>query len=228
MHNKKEVLELCQVGQFIYRVDSKFKIIEKPQPPSPDFIIEHNSNLVGLEHTRLLTENASKYFKVNSIIEYAQEIYKAKFPDDKVLAIISIKNDELKYKQHQKSEIANLISQAVYDTRHNGSCMLPLFISNLRTTTHSEISFSYKEKGWDSAPFLTQERLLSEIKKKESKINGYKKSPANLSEYWLVLIIGSLNSASYKYNERTNYKCDSKFDRVYLKTDFNNDIIRIK
>ena len=131
---KKEVLELCQVGQFIYRVDSKFKIVEKPQPPSPDFIIEHNSNLIGLEHTRLLTENAQKYFKVNSIIDYAQETYKSKFPDDKVHAIISIKNDAFDYKQHQKAEIGNLISQAVYDTKHKVSCILPSFISNLRIT----------------------------------------------------------------------------------------------
>ncbi len=95
-------------------------------------------------------------------------------------------------------------------------------------TVHSKISFSYKEKHSDSAPFLTRDRLLLEIKKKESQIIGYKKSHINLSEYWLVLIIGSLNSASYKYDQRTNYECDSKFDRVYLKTDFDNDIIKIK
>jgi len=75
---------------------------------------------------------------------------------------------------------------------------------------------------------LTLERLKEEIQKKEQKILNYKTSDLNIFEYWLVLLIGSLSSVSYELNEAVNYKTDSKFDRVYLMSDFSADIIRVK
>ncbi|HAQ20035.1 MAG TPA: hypothetical protein DCR40_12515 [Prolixibacteraceae bacterium] len=224
---KKEILEVCQIGKFVYRIDSGIQIIDKPKPPAPDFIIKYNATLIGLEHTRILTKDASKYLKIVSLLDFAKKIYSIKYPNANVLATISIKNDKLDYRKNEKADLAKEIADLVYAHQSNGSIVLPDFITKIRTTRHSQITFNYSEKNWESK-YLTRERLKEEIQKKEQKIKEYKKSKLELSEIWLVLLIGSLNSVSFRLNDKEKYETCSEFDRVYLKTDFDDDIIRIK
>ncbi len=174
-----------------------------------------------------MTTDASRYLKIISLFDYAEEIYRTKYPNSNVHATISIKNDKLDYRKNEKASLAREIADLVFVHQSNGKIVLPDFILDLRTSIHTLVTFSYSEKNWESE-YLTQERLKQEIQKKEKKIIGYKKSKLNLSEIWLVLLIGSLNSVSYRLNENENYETYSEFDRVYLKTDFNDDIIRIK
>lgn len=224
---KKEILEVCQIGKFVYKLDSEIRITEKPNPPRPDFIIEHQSKLIGLEHTRIFTENAENYNRTKSIIEYSEDIYKELFPQDKVHGIISIVGDNLEYKQNKKREIATEIANYVNCVKNQVNVEKPKYIESVRTTIHSLISFTYKERNWQSG-FLTKERLEKEIRKKETRLSIYKKEETELSAYWLVLLIGSLTSASYELNESLNYETTSEFDRVYLMADFDAKIIRIK
>ncbi|MHA7060012.1 hypothetical protein ACWGOQ_0022485 [Aquimarina sp. M1] len=48
---------------------------------------------------------------------------------------------------------------------------LPEYITRTKTTRHSQVSLSYQEKNWQ-AEYLTKERLLEEVQKKENKISG--------------------------------------------------------
>lgn len=224
---KKEILEICQIGKFIYKIDNEIIIIEKPSPPRPDFVIQYQSKLIGLEHTRIFTEDATNYNRVITILEYSEEIYRGLFPNDKVHAIISIVNDKLDYKQNQKKEIATEIAKYVHSVKEQNEIEKPKYIQNIRTTICSKISFSYKECNWQSR-YLPKERLEKEIRKKEAKIEIYKKDEKELSEYWLVLLIGSLSSASYKLKENEKYETTSVFDRVYLMADFDAKIVRVK
>jgi len=224
---KKEVLEVCQIGKFVYEIDTEIRITEKPQPPSPDFIISHKNKQIGLEHTQILTDDASRYFKIKKLLEYSEQIFETKYPNTKVHATISIRNDKLDFKQNEKAELAEKIADFVEWTRKETEFDFPDYITRIRTTRHSQVSFSYKEKDWQ-AEYLTRDRLKKEILKKESKISNYKKSEFELSEYWLTLLIGSLSSVSYELNEMENYEMESKFDRVYLMADFDAKIIRIK
>ena len=224
---KKEILEVCQIGKFVYKIDAEIRITEKPQPPSPDFIINYNNKQIGLEHTQILTEDASRYFKIKNLLEYSEQIFESKYPNINVHATISILNDKLDYKQNEKAELAEKIADFVQLTRMESNFEFPEYITGIRTTRHSQVSFSYKEKNWQ-AEYLTKDRLKEEILKKETKISGYKKSEFKLAEYWLTLLIGSLSSVSYELNEMENYEMESKFDRVYLMADFDSKIIRIK
>ena len=225
--SQKEIIEVCQIGKFVYKLDGGLCILEKSNPPRPDFILQHQTKLIGLEHTRIFTENAENYNRTKSIIEYSEDFYKLLFPEDKVHAIISIVGDNIDYKQNQKKEIAREIAHYVNCVKNKVDSGKPLFIDNVRTTIHSKISFTYKEKNWHSK-FLTKERLTEEISKKETRLKIYKKDETELSEYWLVLLIGSLTSASYALNENENYSTNSEFDRVYLMADFNARVIRVK
>jgi hypothetical protein len=224
---KKEILEVCQIGKFVYKIDAEIRITEKPQPPSPDFIISYNNKQIGLEHTQILTEDASRYFKIKNLLEYSEQRFESKYPNINVHATISILNDKLDYKQNEKAELAEKIADCVQLTRMESHFVFPEYITGIKTTRHSQVSFSYKEKHWQ-AEYLTKDRLKEEIIKKETKIFGYKKSEFKLTEYWLTLLIGSLSSVSYQLNEMENYEMESKFDRVYLMADFDAKIIRVK
>ena len=224
---KKEILEVCQIGKFVSSINSEIKIVDKPKPPSPDFIIDLDENLIGLEHTRILTKNRAKFLGINSIVEYSEGIYREKFPNDTVHAILYFQNDEFKYKQKDKLKIAESIVELVKNIKEGNHIKYPEFISDIRTTIHSKITFSYQERN-SNAENLSIERLKEAILKKESKIDGYKLSHYDLKEYWLVLLIGSCSSISYELDEKVDYSMESKFDRVYLLEDFNSIITRVK
>lgn len=225
--NKQEVLEVCQIGKFAYKIDSEIKIVDKPQPPNPDFIIELDNKFIGLEHTQILTNDAKRYFRVKTLLDYAEQIFKQKYPNINVHATISVKNDEWNYSQKEKPKLAEQIADYVQLTRLETGFDLPENITKISTTSHSQVSFSYIEKKWQ-AEYLKKERLKTEIEKKETKIPKYNTGEKQLTELWLVLLLGSLSSVSYKLNESENYQMESKFDRVYLMADFNSKILRVK
>jgi hypothetical protein len=225
--NKQEILEVCQIGKFVLKINSEIQITDKPKPPNPDFIISYNKLLIGLEHTQILTDDASRIFKIKSLLDYAEQIFETKYPNINVHAIISIQNDEWNYKQKDKPKLAENIADFVRWTVLGLEFELPEKITWIKTSNHSQVSFTYKEKKWQ-AEYLTRERLNVEILKKESKIQFYEKSDKGLSEIWLVLMMGSLSSVSYELNELENYQMESKFDRVYLMADFDAKILRIK
>lgn len=224
--NKQELLEVCQVGKFVYKIDSNIKIVDKPKPPNPDFIIEFDNKLIGLEHTQILTDDAHRYFKIKTLLDYAEQIFEKKYPKINIHATISVRNDEWNYSQKNKPKLAEQIADYIQWTRLKIDFELPKEITKIKLMRHSQVSFSYKEENWQSK-YLTRERLKIEIEKKEAKILGYKTSEKQLTEFWLVLLIGSLSSVSYELNELENYRMESKFDRVYLMADFYAKIIRV-
>ncbi|WP_140485160.1 hypothetical protein [Flavobacterium sp. GSA192] len=222
----KEILEVCQIGKFVYKINSEIKILEKPKPPDPDFIIEYQSKIIGLEHTRIFTEDVVNYNKVNSLIKYSEKLYTSKFPNEKLFAQISIVDDKLEYKETEKRNLATEIVEYIHNLSKGINENKPSFISKVKISIHSQISFSYNEKNWQG-PYLTQTRLEKEIRKKERKIKNYKSSNTQISEYWLVLFIGSLSSVSYQFDENENYETKTEFDKVFLMTDFDAEIIKI-
>jgi hypothetical protein len=223
----KEIIEVCQIGKFIYKIKESLEIIEKPDPPRPDFLIKHNSRIIGLEHTRIFAENPEKYNRIISLFKYAEQIYSNLFQNENIFASISIVNDEIKFNQNEKKKIATDIANYIFALKNNKTYEKPKFINEVSLQKHSIVSFHFKEKNWQ-APYLNKGRLIKEIQKKETKIPLYKSSEEDINEYWLVLLIGSLSSVSYQLNEAEDYKCNSLFDRVYLMDDFNAKIVRVK
>ncbi|SHH02811.1 hypothetical protein SAMN05421866_1873 [Chryseobacterium oranimense] len=224
---QKELIEVCQVGKFIYKLNENLVILDKPNPPKPDFILKNHSKLIGLEHTRIFSENSEKYNRIRSLFEYSEKVFAKLYPNETVFASINIYNDSFEYKQSQKRELAENIAQYIQSLITNQERQKPDFIENIKLMRHSNVSFNFDEANWQG-PYLTNERLNEEIKKKEAKLEIYKRNESEISEYWLILLIGSLSSVSYQLSENEDYKNDSEFDRVYLMTDFDAKIIRVK
>ena len=224
---KKESLEICQIGKFVYLIDSDMKIIEKTNPPLPDFLLLNNSSLIGLEHTRIISENADTTLKISNLVDYASKVFEKKYPNQPVFASIEFREDKFKFKQEDKKRLATLIADVVYCILSGNYVELPNFLSEIKTQKHTKVSFSFKERNWQPKP-LSLSRLESEIRKKEKKIPFYNSTDKKLTEIWLVLLIGSLTSKSYEIDHNIEYKIDSKFDRVYLMSDYEGEIIRVK
>lgn len=222
----KEILEVCQIGKFVLRVDTSIELIDKPKPPAPDFIISHDGKRIGLEHTRITTQEAQRLFKLESLLHSAEQIYKTTFIEN-IHAYFAFKNDEFNYKTNSKNAIAQELSEIARMDYLDKAYILPNYLSKVRTTKHSKVTFGLKENNYQSY-ILTNEKLESEIRRKEKKIKGYMSDEQNLSGIWLVLLIGSASSASYELSETTIYECESSFERVYLLADFDAKIIRVK
>ena len=222
---RNEVIEVCQVGKYLHLLNDEVQIIDKSE--TPDFILQKASKQIGLEHTRLYTEDVKRYNEIVTLINVAENVYKQKYGSDFLLASIEIKNDKLNYQTNKKKQLATEIAEIVYKVKNSDNIDFPNYIEDIRISKHSQVSFAYKEYNFQ-APYLTKERLIKGIRKKEDKIKLYKKSKFDIEDYWLILLVGSLSSVSYQIDDNIDYRTNSIFDRVYLMSDFSGKIIRVK
>jgi hypothetical protein len=92
---------------------------------------------------------------------------------------------------------------------------------------NSIVSFSYLENNFKGR-VLTIADLQNAISIKETKLQRYYRQSNSINEFWLVLMVGSLNSASFELDRNIDDRTESIFDRVYLMSDFGEEIIEIK
>jgi hypothetical protein len=226
--NKQEELEVCQIGQFLVNINPQIKIVDKPKPPSPDFILINNGKLIGLEHTRLINpKNAEGYFSVNSLFNDAAKEFQRRYPEKKIFASYRIIGDNLVFTKNERKHLIDIICNAtnIFHSANNPAA-LPAFISEIRIMPHDRVSFSFLEDDFRGDK-LTKDVLIEAIRGKENKLENHYKS-TEMQEFWLVLMIGSLNSTSYELDDEIDYTTESVFDKVFLVEDFNRTIIRIK
>ena len=224
----KEILEVCQIAKFIATLKIPTCVLDKGYPPNPDFLINYQGRTVGLEHTRILTPDSSRIEKLKTLLDFAGNIFRENYPNEKVHGLVTFKGDKFDYSQSEKKKLAIEICDLVHGSMSNHDMILPNYLSQLRTTNHSKISFSLHEEKGGNAPFLTKEILQMEVQKKEKKIKKYNSSVQILNEICLVLMVGSASSISYELNDKTDYSLPSRFDRVYLMKDFENEMVRVK
>lgn len=225
---EKEKIEVCQIGKFLYKIDPKLRIIDKPSPPSPDFILSIDNRIIGLEHTRLIDKiNAQKYFSISRLFNDAAKEFQINNPDKKINAIFKVKNDKLEYKQRNKNSLIEEINRYVIEFINDNFENKPEYIKEIKIIDNSNVTFTYIEDDFH-AKKLTISELKNAISIKEEKLKKYYRQSSSIEEFWLVLMIGSLNSASFELNDNLNYKMNSVFDKVFLMTDFKEKIIQVK
>src|SRR5674476_1480499 len=57
-NNRKQNIELCQVGKLLTSLDGRLSILDRRE--SPDFIICYNGEIIGLEHEEIVDNNLAK------------------------------------------------------------------------------------------------------------------------------------------------------------------------
>lgn len=224
----KEKLEVCQIGKFLYLINPELRIEDKPQPPNPDFILKVDNKIIGLEHTRIVDPKKSqKFFSISNLFEAAAKEYKKNNPDNNICATFRLKNDTLDFGKRDKKELIKIINGFVNDAINGNYQNQPDFIDEIVIMPNTIVSFSYLENNFRGRT-LTLLDVQNAISIKETKLEKYYSQSDLINEYWLVLMVGSLNSASFELGENINYKTKSKFDRVYLMSDFSEKILEIK
>lgn len=222
---QKEILEVCQVAKFSKDINESVKIIEKGFPPSPDFIIEHQGTLKGLEHTRIFNPKAKNILKIKSLIEYSENIFREMYPKLNILIYITIQED-FNFRQDQKKNIAKIIVDTISKKYLGKKYQIPFFLTQLRIMSHSSLVFEYEEN-YSPPVYLPKELLIKRIKKKENNIEKYKNGESELKEYWLLLLLDTTSSTSYILEKNIDYSIKTSFNRVYLMEDLGSKILRI-
>jgi hypothetical protein len=224
----KEKLEVCQIGKFLYHINPELRISDKPQPPNPDFILKIDNKIIGLEHTRIIDSKKSKsVYSISNLFDTAAKEFTIENPDSKVCATFRLKNDTLDFTKRNKEKLIKLINQFVSEAINQNYQNQPDFIDEIVIMPNDVVSFSYLENNFLGKTLTTIE-LQRAISTKENKLEKYYRQSNSINEFWLVLMVGSLNSASFELNKNTDYMTESKFDRVYLMSEFSEEIIEIK
>jgi hypothetical protein len=73
---------------------------------------------------------------------------------------------------------------------------------------------------------LGESEILEAIKKKEKLVESYRVN--TVKTQWLVLVIGQVNESSFEFRTDFELTNDSKFDRVFVFEDFNNQLFELK
>jgi hypothetical protein len=224
----KEKLEVCQIGKFLYKINPELRIMDKPKPPNPDFVLKVDNKIIGLEHTRIVdAEKSQSFFSISNLFDTAAKEYKRNNPDSNICATFRLKNDTLDFGQRDKKELIKIINAFVDEAKNGNYQNQPDFIDEIVLMPNSVVSFSYLENNFRGKP-LTIHDVQNAISIKETKLQKYYRQSNLINEFWSVLMVGSLNSTSYELDEQVNYKTESLFDRVYLMSDYSEEIIEVK
>jgi len=224
--NRKQWIELYQVGKFISLLDVYSRITERRE--SPDFIISFNDEFIGLEHESIKDEKiASDFQSTSALFDDAAIEFSKRFPGINILANISLSVDRLVFKKHEKSVFIDTIVDFVSNYLSNQETPRPYFIGDINIMDHSMVSFNYNPI-FHNINQLKEDRLLSAIKKKESKTTSYREN-SNLEKQWLLLTIGTYYPDSFEFSDNPfQIEVISDFDRIYLMEDIHGYLWRIK
>lgn len=224
--NRKQGIELCQVGKFLSLLDFPTTIVERRE--SPDFIITYDGEAIGLEHESILDEKiAADYQSVSGLFNDAAKLFSHKYPEIKILANIYLSVDRFSFKKHERAALTDIIIDFISKYLYDSTSIKPDFIDSLTISKHSRVNFVYNP-GAHYVESLSEERLISAIEKKESKIADYIKK-SNIHKQWLLLTTGTYSPDSFDYGDppfRRNIISD--YDRIFLLEDFHSVLWRIK
>lgn len=224
--SKKEVVELCNLGKFILQINDEIKILSKNE--SPDFLVENNGELVGVEieaifNTKFVQDVKSK----QRLLENAAIEFRERFPDINLFVNFQFKNNFIVRQADKKGLIEKIINYIHSFITSGDNHLKPSFVESIYTMKHSRLNFSYDQ----GAYFVNHidDKLIEEaIQKKENKYENYVAN-SKTTHQWLLITIDSGANESYVIDEDKSIKhVSSKFKRIYILEDFSNRITKIK
>jgi len=221
-YDRKKRTELVHIGKFLAYFYPKYNIKEIYE--SPDFIIQNNNKTIGVEHSVILdTSFKKKEGYIKSIFHSAEK---------QLIKDNSIKNDlmncyiksDFVYNIHKKKKLINEIIEVIMHYRRFNEIKENNLIEYIISLPHSTFDLlplfgSWKRKN------ITDKIVIDAIKKKESKIETYKQNSVN--DQWLLLVIGSFGRSTYDVKNNFSMDINSKFKRIFLLEDFDNNLYRI-
>lgn len=224
--DRKKVIEICHVGKFLMLLNNNTNIEKLIE--SPDFILNNNGELAGLEHEILVDSNFKEQEgHIDTLMSCVEKEIQNEAQLPNFLANCHM-NPNFKYKLHQKKEIirdmTNILTMRV---KYGLYIENEYFESISIQQPHSQISICVPQSWWQV--YITPELITDSIKKKEKKLRRYKQN-SKIKKQWLLIVIGSLGQSSYVVDDRNqiDIKVETEFDKVFLLEDFYNRLYEIK
>jgi hypothetical protein len=224
--SKKRSIELCQTGKFLALLNNEdVKIKEFTE--SPDFIIDIDNKLFGLEHERIFNKKKTKAIQsINNLFDDAANEFQEKHPNTNILVNFWLQNDTLSFKKNEQKQIKDELIDFVFHTIKGANPTKPSFIRDTSFSKHSQVSFSFIPD-INNIKKISEEIVKHAVSKKEKLIEKYI-SNSNIKNQWLLLVTGNSLPDSYNMTDLSFDFSMSKFEKIYLLEDAKGKIYEIK
>lgn len=220
--NRKKNIEICHVAKFLMNLNDTSYIEEVIE--SPDFLINFENKIVGVEHQILIDDSKKSYEGFLENVFRLTEIELRKDSSTPNILINCWLQDNIKYTINQKSSFILSIIDLIKSYIKLGTLRDNPIIERAYSMPHSEFSLCPNFGAWFQE-YLSVNSLEKAIREKEKKLTLYKERSV---ETWMLIVIGGTGASSYQILEDESYKITSVFDRIYLLEDFNNNLYQLK
>ena len=224
LKNRQKILEVCHAGKFLMFFNSKIQIAQLSE--QPDFILVNESGVkIGLEHQLIIDPKSKERegFFENIFSKAEVEIQTDKSLPN-FLANCYIK-PYTNFKLQEKKKLVEIIKAVVKEYVLNENLIENPIIDRIWKMPHSHKNITANLGAWWYNN-VTSESILNAIKKKEKKINEYRKN--SVEEQWLLLVLGTTGESSFEMDKSFNLNPKTEFSKVYILEDFKNKLYEIK
>lgn len=221
--NTQKESELYILGKFINCLNKEQIEIVNAIHESPDFIIKHDNELVGVEIIEAKDCKIIRPKTTDDLLAKAAIKFKDKYPEILVSVLFTFKNYELTITRTNKTILIEELCDAVYNSYLDKND-LPSFIDDITIKKTKSVSFSHYLVGYDNNidPNLI-ERL---IMKKERLLEKYKIN-SGIEKQWLIIATSKASPNSFDVENVKEMSFHSKFNRVYLLEEFTSELKRL-
>jgi hypothetical protein len=197
--------ELEDVGRFLIATNDSLKlIVPDALPEYPDFLLASDNFVIGLEHTRLLSNELKATYKtvkyclkeaeamlapelshlsktVNIFIDYQKNI----FGDSNFT--------NRRFTKEQKADIVKMIADFVRSELTGGNIKRPDFIYKIKITRNQDLRVDIELAETYSTKSDISDQILAVIANKEKKANNYR-TIENVDSICLLIVVDDINS----------------------------------
>jgi|ERR1017187_919179 hypothetical protein len=221
--------ELVDVGRFLIATKGAMKlIVPDVLPKLPDFLLSVDNYKIGLEHTRLVSNELIATFKtVKHCLKEAEAMLAPELAHLSKTVNIFIDYDRningdsnftiRRFTKEQKTEISKLIADFVRSELSNGKIERPHFINKIKITPNkdSRVDIELAESYFTKSDISDQ--LLTAIANKEKKANNYRNAE-KVDSICLLIVVDDINSFCGFSLEQTELPAirQSNFDVILL------------
>jgi len=227
-NSEQEKLEICQVVKFLNLHDEN--LIIKYKSESPDFIIENDNKIIGLEHVTIRNiEVVSKIGSVRDLIKKSEKYFIENYPDcttpfkDKhptcpnMIVNFEFNEDLFSFKKPEVTNLTIQIAKYIAGLIKGVDIEKPHYLSKVSIHPQTKVDFTVLTD-INKREILETQTLKKIIEKKEALVKSYREK-SGIQEQWLLLVAGLLNRDSYEIKKDFN-RVKSDFDKVFLLDDF--------
>lgn len=220
--NRKKDIEICHVAKFLMNLNDTSYI--KAVIESPDFLIDFENKIVGVEHQILIDDSKKAYegFLENVFRQAETELRKdSSIPN---ILINCWLHDNIRYTINQKNSLILLTIDLIRSYIEFGELRNNTIIERMYSMPHDRFSLCPNFGAWFQES-LSINPLERAIREKEKKLPMYREKA---DEVWMLIVIGGTGASSFETLENESYQITSDFDRIYLLEDFNNNLYQLK